>query len=119
MSTFIIADKSQLVLEVLEFTVEQQGFKVFTAKDTQTIKKLYSGHRADFVIMSQELEDGDGIELARELLEIYPSNILIMSNTQNSELKRKAKAIGVVGWILKPFIPSHLIRTVIKTFLES
>ena len=116
MKNFLIADSSQIVLEVLEFSLEQHNFNVFRANTAEQTLELYKKYPIDFVLLNIQLEDMDGINLARELLNIKQTNILIMSNTQNHDLKQQAKQIGVVGWILKPFIPNHLVKTLIKKF---
>ncbi len=116
MKNFLIADSSQIVLEVLEFTLEQNNFNVLQACTAEKTIELYKKHQVDFVLLNIQLGDEDGIDLAQKLLNIKKTNILIMSNTQNHDLKQRAKQIGVVGWILKPFIPNHLIKMLIKTF---
>ncbi len=116
MKTFLIADSSQIVLEALEFALEQHGFQVFKAENEQQIKQLYQTQNIDFAIINSNINKIDGISLAGELLKIKPCKILIMSDSQNYMLKQRAKKLGITGWILKPFIPNHLIKSIIKTF---
>ena len=119
MVTFLIADNSKIVLEVLEFTLDQADFEVYSATNAAQVEQILATHRVDFILLDQNLGGEDAIELAREVLEANKHiKILVMSNTQSVEEKRRAKKVGVVGWILKPFIPSHLIRMIIKTFLD-
>ena len=117
MKNFLIADSSQIVLEVLEFSLEQNNFNVFLANSAEKAIEIYKNNNIDFVLLNIQLGETDGLDLAQMLLDFKKSNIIIMSNTQNHDLKQKAKQIGVVGWILKPFIPNHLIKMIIKTFL--
>ncbi len=116
MKTFLIADSSQIVLEALEFALEQHGFGVLKAENSQQVKNFYLSNNIDFAIINSDLNHTDGINLAGELLKLKPCKILIMSDSQNYLLKRKAKELGVTGWILKPFIPNHLIKSIVKTF---
>ena len=116
MKTFLIADSSQIVLEALEFALEQYGFGIFKAENSQQVKEIYQSNDIDFAIINSKLNNSDGINLAGELLKLKPCKILIMSDTQNYLIKRKAKELGITGWILKPFIPNHLIKSIVKTF---
>ena len=59
----------------------------------------------------------DGISLIRELraLPAYKFTPLLMLTTESGAAKKQeGKAAGATGWIVKPFNPEQLVKTVRK-----
>ncbi len=118
MYTFLLADNSTTLLDVMEFTLEKFNYKAFIATDVDGIFSTLENNRVDIVMLNDTIDGEDGTELAQKILERYDVLLLMMSYSQNIELKLKAKKAGVMGWVVKPFIPEKLIRKIVKTFFK-
>ena len=120
MATFLIADNSQTVTEILSFALEQKGHKAFATNNSDDIFTILEKNKIDFALLNTQIQNTDATYLASKIKKKFPEiTILIMSNTNNQQLKIKAKESGVSGWILKPFIPERLIKIIEKTFLTN
>ncbi len=118
MYTFLLADNSKTILDVLEFTLEKFNYKVFSVTDEQGIFSILEGNNIDVVLMSDTIDGEDGTELAVRILDRFDVLVLMMSYSQSLDLKLKAKRAGVSGWIIKPFIPERLVKIIVKTFFK-
>ncbi len=118
MYTFLIADNSTTLLDVLEFSLEKFRYRALvTSRVDQIFTDLEQNH-VDVVLLNDMVEGKDGTVLAKQILSKYDVVLLMMSFSQNLELKLKAKNAGVMGWVVKPFIPERLIKIIVRTYFK-
>lgn len=117
MSKILIVDDSASIRQLAVFTLKAKGFEVESANDgKQALDKLRTNHY-DLVLTDRNMPVLDGIELAKEVRAIneYKSIPIIMLTTESdSDKKTEGKAAGVTGWIIKPFNPETLVKTINK-----
>ncbi len=118
MYTFLLADTSKTILDVLVFTLEKFNYRAFIASKADEVFAVLEKNHIDIVLINDTIDGQDGTELAKKILSRFDVLVLMMSYSQSLELKLKAKKAGVMGWVVKPFIPERLIRIIIKTYFK-
>ena len=112
----LLVDDSITLLEVMSFAFENYGFDVNIANSEQEAIKLFIEKKYNLIIFDNDLQKENLITRIRESKTNKQTFIFILSKNSNSTLKREAKKLGANGWIVKPFIPEKLVKT-IKRFL--
>jgi two-component system, chemotaxis family, chemotaxis protein CheY len=116
MSKILVADDSQVFLDLLVHTLEDHGYTdISTAKDGK--EALDFAQEIDFDIILTDLHmprmDGvDIISLLRTMPKYENIPILLITTEDQQDMKVKAKNVGATGWISKPFIPAQLIKAI-------
>lgn len=69
--------------------------------------------RFDLVLSDMDMEDGTGLDLARQAMQAYPSTGFVMvTRIEDLETAREAIRIGAYGYITKPFREHDIIANV-------
>ena len=120
----IIADDESLIRRDLREMLEEQGYLVIgEASDGRTAVELSRKLKPDLVIMDIRFEgdDFDGIDAARVLTAEDIAPVLLLSAYSQRDLVDRARAAGVVGYLVKPFSEADLapaIETALERFRE-
>lgn len=114
--TILVVDDSSTMRQMVNFSLAAAGYGVVEAADgVQALAKAGS-QKIDAVITDLNMPNMDGLQLARQL-RASPTHrftpIVLLTTESRPEKKMEAKAAGVTGWIVKPFLPEQLL-TVIK-----
>lgn len=110
---FVDDDKS--IVKVGRKMLEPLGYQVASKTSAKEALALFEAQpdKFDLVITDMTMPHLTGANLAKKLLEIRP-DIPIILCTGHSEFinEKKAKAIGIKAFIMKPFIKNEFARTV-------
>jgi response regulator NasT len=71
-------------------------------------RALFSAEKPDLVLLDIQLNDADGIELAREFLRERRCPMIIISAFSDDTLITRATEAGVFGYLIKPVSPELL-----------
>jgi len=113
--TVLAVDDSASIRQMVAFTLEQAGFEVIQAADGLDALKVAADHIVDLVITDLNMPRLDGfglIEKLRALPEYRFVPMLVLTTDSGSDRKRRGKAAGATGWLVKPFNPEQLIATI-------
>ncbi|MCK4920665.1 MAG: response regulator [Bacteroidales bacterium] len=113
----LIVDDSDSIREVVNFTLENEGFDVLVGVDGQDALKFLNGDKIDLLITDLHMPNMNGIELIKEVrkMDVYKMiPILFLTTESQTEKKMEAKNAGATGWIIKPFVPAKLIGAINK-----
>lgn len=114
MRPILIVDDSAMVRRQVGNALRAGGFEVIDAVDgSDAMQKL----TADIwlVVSDVTMPRMDGIQLLEAMRDnaAYAKLPVIMLTTEGRpELVAKARALGTVGWLIKPFNPELLLRAV-------
>jgi two-component system chemotaxis response regulator CheY len=117
MTTILTVDDSASMRQMVVFTLKGAGYNVVEAADGVQALAIAKKQSFDLVITDVNMPNMDGISLIRELraLPAFKFTPLLMLTTESSpEKKQQGKAAGATGWIVKPFNPDQLVKTVQK-----
>ena len=113
----LIVDDSESIREVVNFTLENEGYKVLTGINGKDALKYLDGTPIDLIITDLHMPEMDGIKLIKNVraMEAYKRiPILFLTTESQAAKKMEAKEAGATGWIIKPFVPSKLVEALKK-----
>ncbi len=81
------------------------------------LSEIRSGVTPDLIITDMNMPVMNGFEFLQELRKI-PSTarvpVLMLTTETRDELKQQGKALGLTGWIVKPFNPAQLKQAIAR-----
>lgn len=102
----IIVDDEPIICEGLKMTIdwEQLGVEVAgVAYDGKQALEIVESEPIDIVLSDIRMDGMDGLELAEQLRNLYPSiSIVIISGYDDFDYARRAMRLGVIDYLLKP-----------------
>lgn len=108
-------DDSPAIQRVVKFTLESSGYRVVNIKESLKALTALLNPKPDLILMDINMPDIDGYQLCSlcnksSVLKDIP---IIMLTGRDGILDRvKAKMVGAVGYISKPFLPQELVKVV-------
>ena len=115
--TIIIVDDDDDIRELVEITLEDSQYRLYTAENGAAGLKAVQQHRPDLVILDWMMPKLDGLEVIRRLREnpITAGIAVVMLTSQNNrDHQEEIQTLGIFSYLQKPFSPLELIQTVQK-----
>ncbi len=121
MSTILIVDDEQDIVNAIEIYLKPEGYTLLSANDGKQALHLVQTEKIDLVLMDIMMPVMDGIHATSQIREI--SNVPIILLTAKSEDTDKVMGlnIGADDYITKPFNPAELIarvRSVLRRYTK-
>lgn len=114
-SHILYVDDEIINCRVWKMALEQHGFQV-TACDRgeQALKAFHAAPDLfDIVITDQTMPSITGMDLAKEILHVRPDlPVLVCSGWQTVEEDEQFRAIGISGFMFKPYSLEDLIKAI-------
>ena len=123
MARILIAEDEKDIRELITITLQFSGFDVVSARDGQEAIDIATtpGNHFDLILMDVRMPRKTGYQACRELRDNTSTQniplIFLSAKGQESEVQQGLEA-GADQYILKPFAPYSLIKTV-KEVLEN
>ncbi|NOX19260.1 MAG: response regulator [Chlorobi bacterium] len=97
----MVVDDSPRIRKLLRILIDNKNDFSECGSGTEAIKK-YAEFLPDWVLMDIEMPEMDGFEASSKILADYPNaKILMVTQYDEPEFRRKAEKIGIVDYILK------------------
>lgn len=116
--TALIVDDSPTMRQIVAFTLTNAGFTVVEAEHGKdAVDKAAAGPKMDIVVTDLNMPEMDGITLIKELRRLSAfkfTPILMLTTESAAEKKQAGKEAGATGWIVKPFNPEILLKTIAR-----
>ncbi len=115
--TALIVDDSISIREMVAFTLRSAGFEVVQGGNGQEGLTKLDQSQVQLVITDLNMPVMDGIEFIKNIRTRQQHRftpVLVLTTESQETQKQKAKAAGATGWIVKPFHPEQLIKTITK-----
>jgi DNA-binding response OmpR family regulator len=111
MTIAVVEDEPDLRF-IYEIILKSRGYRLFMAPNGEEFLRATSGNRSnyDLVLMDYRMPGMNGLEVSRRALEQDPNLSIIIASADDS-VRDEAMASGM-GFILKPFSKTELIRVV-------
>jgi DNA-binding response OmpR family regulator len=116
---FLLEDKVVLVVEddldlrqTIQWMLEDEGFTVETAGDGQEALDQALQQKPSLVLLDMGLPIIDGNGVAAGVRSAYGNSIMILTMTADGRAAEKARNIGAIGYLSKPFDLDALIDAV-------
>lgn len=117
MASILAVDDSASMRKMVSFTLRAAGYEVEEAVDGVDALEKAQVRKFDCVVTDVNMPNKDGITLIRDLraLPDYKFIPMLMLTTESGiEKKQEGKAAGATGWMVKPFNPDQLLKTLLK-----
>ncbi|MFT5519873.1 MAG: two-component system chemotaxis response regulator CheY [Enterobacterales bacterium] len=115
MTKILAVDDSASMRQMVTFTLSGAGYDVTDACDGQQALDAAKSQQFDVVVSDVNMPIMDGITLIKELRKLpqYRTTPLLLLTTESSgDKKMEGKQAGATGWIVKPFNPEQLLKTI-------
>jgi two-component system chemotaxis response regulator CheY len=106
----LVVDDDPDILEALSEILEVEGYQVQRARNGREALQRLEQELPDLVLLDLMMPVMDGWEFARSLSAGARPPIIVLSADRNVSVK--AKEIGALGWLAKPFELSELLSAV-------
>lgn len=111
----LVADDEPDILEFLEYNLQKEGFKVFTANNGSDAIQLAEKENPDLILLDIMMPELDGIEVCRELRsrKQFTKTIIAFLTARNEDYSQIAGFdVGGDDYITKPIRPRVLVSRV-------
>ena len=112
MPLVIFVDDSETALASTRMVTNSMPIEVKQYTEAQAaLADLKSGVTPDLIITDLNMPVMNGFEFLTELRKLANTArtpVLMLTTETKAELKQQGKALGLTGWIVKPFNPSQL-----------
>jgi chemosensory pili system protein ChpA (sensor histidine kinase/response regulator) len=113
----MVVDDSVSIRQVVSRLMEDQGWKVLTAKDGIDALDRLSESRPDLIVLDIEMPRMNGYEFLGALkaqggFEDIP--VVMLTSRTATKHRDKAKAMGAKGFIVKPYDDDEFVRLILK-----
>lgn len=104
MLKILIVEDEKPVQDFLVKTFEMLGYSTLTASTGKEALAIFSAERPQAIFLDIMLPDKSGLDVLKEIKDKDPHNIvIIISSKTDKALMAKAKELGAVDYITKPF----------------
>ncbi len=113
----LIVDDSASIREMLEFTLDRNGYNVMKAMDGRDALTYFDGRTIDLLMTDLHMPNMNGMELITEVRKLDGYKhipILFLSTETGIHVKKEARSKGATGWLTKPFQEDRLIAIIKK-----
>lgn len=111
----LIVEDSPFMLEIYRFSLMgKANFEIVAeARDGVEATRLIFGIKPDLVILDLILPLKNGIDVLREMTVISPlTKTIVISSLEDEAIMVKAKALGAIQYLKKPFTKIQLLDAV-------
>jgi two-component system KDP operon response regulator KdpE len=113
----LVADDEQRITKLVSMALTDEGFRVVTAASGEEALAKAEEVRPDIVLLDIVMPDLDGIEVMRQVRQIRPVPIILLTARGSASDKAKGLDQGADDYIAKPFHPDELaarVRAVLR-----
>ena len=109
MNTILLVEDSESIIMGLKYSLEQEGFKVITAK---TIKEAKNHKDYDLILLDITLPDGNGFDFFKEVKKKEDVPVIFLTALDEEINIVKGLDLGAEDYIVKPFRVKELISRI-------
>jgi two-component system, OmpR family, alkaline phosphatase synthesis response regulator PhoP len=116
----LIADDNENIREALTYLLEDEGYKLWLAKDgADTLRKVSEVH-PDILFLDIMMPEINGYDVCRTIKndpDLKKTYIIMLTAKGQVAEQERGKAVGADEYIVKPFSPMEIL-TKIKNILD-
>jgi DNA-binding response OmpR family regulator len=112
----LVVEDEATLRKNIDRRLRQDGIEVLTAPDIASARQALEGSQIDILCLNVNLPDGNGLDLLEEVRATHPSiPAIVISGTATPEDGLRAKRLGVLRFMDKPFRLAELAGLIAKT----
>ena len=112
--TVLIVDDSEFVVQMISFTLEQEGYTTISGTDGQDALKHFNGKPIDLVITDLNMPNMDGLDLITNirLNAMYQHMPIVLFDSHRTDDEEYIKQSGATALLSKDMVGDKLVSTV-------
>ncbi len=115
MPKILIVDDEQNVLRAFQEILTTRGHEVVAVRGAEEAMRLLKGAGVDLVILDICLPGMSGLDALAQIRAIQPVlPVIVMTGQGTTDTAIEATKRGAFDYLLKPFDPAEMIRTIVK-----
>ena len=118
MPLVIFVDDSETALASTRMVTNSMPIEVKQYTEAQTaLAEIKAGMTPDLIITDLNMPVMNGLEFLQALRAVPSTSrtpTLMLTTETKAELKQQGKALGLTGWIVKPFNPAQLKQAITR-----
>ncbi len=118
MPLVIFVDDSETALASTRMVTNSMPIEVKQYTQAQdALAEIQAGMTPDLIITDLNMPVMNGFEFLQELRKVEATKrtpCLMLTTETKAELKQQGKALGLTGWIVKPFNPAQLKQAIAR-----
>jgi DNA-binding response OmpR family regulator len=119
--TILVVEDEKLMLRLLERTLSQHSYAVFTAADGEAALETYCRHKTeiDLVLLDVGIPKVKGVDVLHKMKSENPGvQVVIFSGYLEPALRAKMREAGVEHFTQKPYMLHEVVKT-IQSLIET
>ena len=104
----LVVDDDPDDLRYVRDTLVRSGYDPVVTGDPEEALRLMEEERPEMALLDLMLPGTDGIELAKDILDVADVPVIFLSAYGREEVVARAFEIGAVDYVVKPFSPTEL-----------
>ncbi len=115
----LIVDDDSAIRRFLELSLENSGYKIFTAQDGKQAISMAQNYKPNIVILDLNLPGMSGFEVLKQIRKDSSVPVIMLTIEDNDEEKVKLLDAGADDYLTKPFSIQELlarIRVIIRHY---
>ncbi len=112
MTTVLVVDDEQNLVELIRGYLEREGMSVLTAGDGLSALDLAREGQPDVIVLDLMLPGLDGLEVCRRLRQFSDAYVLMLTAKAEEVDKIVGLSVGADDYLTKPFSPRELVARV-------
>jgi two-component system chemotaxis response regulator CheY len=113
----LVVDDAMTIRNLAKFALTKGGYNILEAEDGVKGLEMVGKNQVDLVITDLNMPNMNGLEMAKSIKGNAATKaipIFMLTTEASQELAMQGKEIGVMAWIVKPFVPEKLLAAVQK-----
>ncbi len=120
MSKILIIEDDEMIRNMYQIKLTQEGYEVAIAKDGIEAVKIAKEENADLILLDIIMPGMDGFSVLEELRinQGITAPIIMLTNLGTDEDKEKGKDLGADGYLVKSSLTPSQISAEIKNYIK-
>lgn len=115
--TVLVVDDALTVRNLAKFALSKGGYSIIEAEDGAKGLEAARSAIPDLIISDLNMPNMTGLEMVKAIkgdAKLAHVPIFMLTTEASQEIAMQGKELGVMAWIVKPFIPDKLLAAVNK-----
>lgn len=113
--SILIVEDDLVFCKILTKFLEKSGYHAIDTQSAREGLDRIQNAELDLIVLDYRLPDMTGLEMIPRIKEFSPdTDIILMSRYDEDNLSDKARDLGAIGFLKKPFDPDELLQMMQK-----